>query len=188
MLEWAIQQSVTHFPQIAGYSALIIVVTVLTWKVAHFYGASKSIHKEFPDIKSLLTKIESGLSTLNQVLLEKNVINKSCFSNANSPRIINEKGNDLLKISGSLPAYESVKKDFLTTLESRKFESLLELERVCLNLFLEKMNDPRLIPIQNYVFEHPTYNDNPVGYVDILFLLSLKLRDYYREKHPELNK
>ena len=41
-------------------------------------------------------------------------------------------------------------------------------------------------PIQDFAFQHPTYKNNPLTYSDILFLIALKLRDFYRGRHTDL--
>jgi hypothetical protein len=188
MIQYFLDKLIQYYPQIAGYCVLIAIVVYLTYKLTTFYTNTTNLQKEFPDIKTLLAKIDSGLKTLNTILLDKNVINQSCYSNGNSPRVINAIGNDLLTDSGSLPLYESIKDEFLGLLEAKKFESLLELERESLNVFLTRMDDPRFVPLQNYVFQHPTFKTTPLTYTDILFLLGLKLRDLYLENHPEFNK
>ncbi len=73
----------------------------------------------------------------------------------------------------------------MTELESKKFESLLELEQSCLEVLLQKRNDQKFKNIQNFAFEHPTFEGRTLTYIDILFVLSLKLRDDFREKHPD---
>ena len=161
-------------PEIAGYILVAVIVAILVWKVAKFYIATTKVHTEFPVIKSILTDIKTGFATLNQVLLEKQVISKSCFSNANSPRIINELGKRLYEQSGAKKVYEDIKPSLIADLENKKFESLLELEQGCLNLMLQKRNDQKFKGIQNFAFEHPNFEDKSLTYTDILFILSLK--------------
>src|ERR1035441_5553522 len=109
MLEYFVNYLVQHFPQIGGYVLVAVIVAILVWKIAKFYIATTKIHAEFPVIQSILTEIKAGFATLNQVLLEKQVISKSCFSNANSPRVINELGKRLYEQSGAGKVYEDIK-------------------------------------------------------------------------------
>ena len=64
---------------------------------------------------------------------------------------------------------------------------MLELERECFEMMLGQKNDDALITVQNFVYEHPHFEGKPLTYSDVLFAMSLKLRDMYMARHPELN-
>ena len=49
---------------------------------------------------------------------------------------------------------------------------------------LQKRNDQKFKGIQNFAFEHPNFEDKSLTYTDILFILSLKLRDDFIKTHP----
>ncbi len=185
MIEYIINSFDQQFPEIAGYTLVAFVVAIVVWKAAKFYMATTKIHTEFPRIQSILTDIKTGFTTLNQVLLEKQVISKSCFSNENSPRVINDIGIKLYEQSGAGKVYKDIEPSLMTELETKKFESLLELEQSCLEVLLQKRNDQKFKDIQNFAFEHPTFEGKPLTYTDILFILSLRLRDDFRKKHPD---
>jgi hypothetical protein len=174
-----------YAPQIATYGLVVILVAAIVWKAAVFYINTKRATDKFPKIETTLGKIDKGLATLNQILLEKTVITQSCYSNENSPRVVNELGQRLLKDSGAEKLFNEIESELIAGLEKTKFDSLLELERSSLNVLLDKMNDPRFKDVQNFAFEHPTFDGKPLTYTDMLFLMSLKLRDAYREKYPE---
>lgn len=175
-----------YFPQLMGYALVIIVVGFIVWKVSSFYFRTNNIHREFPEVKKLLTDISSGFKTLNSVLLEKSIISHSCFSESNSPRVINDLGKKVLTESGADVVFENMKNELLIELEKSTFQSSLELEKESLNLLLSKMNEPKFSGIQNFVYQHPNFEDKPLSYSDILFIMSLKLRDMYIDKHPEI--
>jgi hypothetical protein len=137
-------------------------------------------------MQAMLSRIDKGLTLLNKVLLEKTVITESCYSNENSPRAINTLGEELLTDSNAIPLFESIKDKLVVELESKEIKSLLELERESLNVLLAHSDDPEYKPLQDFVYQHPTYKDTPLAYSDLLFVVALKLRDFYRTKHPEL--
>ncbi|MDP3957533.1 MAG: hypothetical protein Q8Q10_03475 [bacterium] len=125
---------------------------------------------------------------MNNVLLEKQVISHSCYSQENSPRVINPLGQKLYEQSGAKDLMEKVKGKLLKELETnKKIDSLLELERESLNTMLNRMDDKEFKNIQNFAFEHPKFEGNPLTFTDILFVMALVLRDLYRGKHPEIN-
>ena len=187
MLDIVSSYLIKNYPQIAGYAVLIIICVFITSKFCKFYFENKKVINEFPNLKETLGKIDRGLTTLNQILLEKTVITQSCYSNENSPRVINELGKQLFVESRASKLFQEINQELIAELESKKFDSLLELERSSLSVLIEKMNDPRFKDIQNFAFEHPTYQKQALTYMDILFVMSLKLRDVYIEKHPDSN-
>lgn len=175
----------TKYPLITSYAILIIIVIFFTYKFCKFYFETKETNNEFPNIKQTLGKIDKGLTTLNQILLEKTVITQSCYSNENSPRVLNALGSKLLSDSGANDIFQEIEPELIKELEKKKFDSLLELERNSLMVLIERMNDSRFKNIQNFAFEHPTFEGQSLTYTDILFVMSLKLRDAYRTKYPD---
>src|SRR3989344_3564221 len=129
MVEYISSKLIEYFPQIAGYAIVALIVGFVVWKVANFWiETNKSVGK-LPAIETTLKRIEQGFLTLNQVLLEKTVISQSCFSNENSPRVINQIGKALFEESGSKKVYEEIKAVLMQELEKKSFDSLLELEQ-----------------------------------------------------------
>jgi len=185
MLEIILNYLITHFPQIAGYAVLFFFVVYVTFKLAKFYLNTNKTNEELPGIKFSLAKIDKGLTTLNQILLEKTVISQSCYSNEASPRAVSDLGEKVLQQSGADALFETLAPELIDELEKTKPDSLLELERNALQILLAKMDDPRFKDIQNFVFQHPTFDSNPLTYTDVLFLMSLNLRDSYRKRYPQ---
>jgi hypothetical protein len=174
-----------YFPQIIGYALLVLITGLVVWKTAKFYFATKQLHNDFPSIKTLLSDIKTGFTTLNQVLLEKQVISQSCFSQAKSPRQLNPIGEKMYKESGAEALFNLVKGELLAELSKKTFDSFLELERESLNVVLAKMDDTRFKGIQNFAFEHSIFEGNNLTYTDILHVISLKLRNEYLTNHPD---
>jgi hypothetical protein len=203
-----------YYPQVGIYAATLFFVIAVTVKIHGFYlnmqtvkgktekledkmpdielkmkmwqGKTEKLEDKMPKIEIMFSKIETGLILLNKMLLEKTIISQSCYSNENSPRTINDIGQSLLKESGANKIFEAKKKMLLSDLELKTINSLLELEREALNVMLAHGDDLDYKPVQDFAFEHPTYQGNPLTYTDILFIMALKLRDFYQVKHPEL--
>jgi hypothetical protein len=178
-------QLIQNFPQLAGYFFVACVVAFVVWKAAKFYFSTNRWTKEMPNLKITLDNIEKGFDKLNTLLLENSIISQSCYSSENSPRVINPLGERLYKESNAEKIFNKIKPELLNTLKEKKFDSLLELERTTLDLLLDKMDGPEFKEIQNFVFEHPTFEGNPLRYTDILFVMSIKLREAYKDNEPE---
>ncbi len=174
-------------PIIGGYIAVAVIVALVVYFFTKFYIETCRSTKEIPEIRNSLKKIDSGLNTLNKILLENSIIKQSCYASENSPRMVNDLGEKLFNESGAKELFDKIKDDLIKELEANKvIDSLLELERESLNVLLRKMDNQEFRQIQNFAFQHPTYNGNPLNYTDILFIIALKLRDLYSSKHPNL--
>lgn len=91
-----------------------------------------------------------------------------------------------MKESSGNVVFETKKDGLLLELEQKQINSLLELEKESLNTVLAHRDDLDYKPLQDFTFQHPTFKDSPLTYTDLLFIVALKLRDFYRAKHPEL--
>lgn len=185
MIDPILQKLIDSYPQIATYFIIVLVVGFTVYKFTIFYKDTKDNNKKFGEVEEMLFRVDKGFTILNQILLEKNVISKSCYSDENSPRVINQLGLKLYSESGAEKLFHSIKNELLLDLEKKEFDSLLELERSSLDVLMDKMNDIEFKDVQNFAFEHPTFNGHPLTYTDILFMMSLKLREAYREKYPQ---
>jgi hypothetical protein len=187
MFNWLMDKLYEIDPNSACYLAIFLILLLITARLAMFYSETEQKNKEVDNIGNILERLDKGFTTLNQVLLEKDVIKSSCYSVGNSPRILNQAGVELYSKSGASKIFDRIKEELITDLDKKEFDSLLELERQSLNVLIEKMDDKRFKDIQNFAFRNPNFNGHPLGYTDILFMMALKLRDLYIDKHPDSN-
>jgi len=185
-IQLLLESLIKYYPQIAGYGFLIIIVTIVVYKCTKFYLKTEEVCKEFPNLQSLLQKIDKGFSTLNQILIEKDVIGSSCYSGGGSPRVLNERGEKLYKQSGAEKLLNEIKSDLLSEVEKQKQDSLLELEQNAIKILLEKMKNPEFKEIQDFAYNNQSFEGTPLTYTDILLVMALELRDMYIGKHPEI--
>ncbi len=172
---------------IVGITVVIaIIVFLIGWKLSEFYNETKKVNKSFPEIKDKLSSIDSSLNTLNTILIEKEIIKSSIYSQANSPRIVNESGKKVYQQSGAKNILEENSNNLINELEKLDNRSLLKLEQNCLKVMISKMNTDEFKPIQDFAFQNPNFQDKPLTYTDILYIMSIYLRDIYINKHPEL--
>jgi len=181
-----LQQALNYSPYIAVYGGILVLVVWGTIKLTKFWSKTTTLHTDVPEIKSTLNKIHTGLTTLNQVLLEGTIIKQSCYSSGNSPRTVNELGKRVLAQSGANDLITTHADAWIRQLEERHPATLLDLEREAFRLILSRMNDADFVHVKNFAFEHPNFENTPLSYTDILFPMSLELRDLYRSRHPEL--
>lgn len=193
-LEYVISKLIEYFPQIAGYGILAIVVGYISVKATQFYMKTNGLHSSVGGLdvavtgmKTTLDSIHTGLTTLNNVLLEKTVISTSCYSVGNSPRILNASGLKVYNESGAKPLLESKKNELMKELELKTYNSFLEVERESFKVLLDRMSEPDFSVVQDFAYQHPQFENQALTYSDILYIMSIVLRDAYKEKHPELN-
>ncbi len=165
----------------------VILAAALSALVTKFVVRTNHTNSAFPKIERMLRRINMGLMTLNNVLLEREIIKQSCYSGTDSPRTVNSLGEKLFKESGAGLLFETLKPDFMNALREKQFNSLLELERQCLNVLMEARDRPEFKRVQNFAFEYPIFQGSPLTYSDILFVMALKLRDVYRKAYSEKN-
>ena len=177
---------IQDYQQVALYLTVLYFVIWITIKINSFYMKTSELHTKVPNMERLLAKIDIGLTLLNRALLNKSVIDESYYSSDHSPRAVNVLGEKLLKESGADVIFTSIKNTLVNELELKPIDSLLQLQTESLNVLLAHWDDPLFKPLQNFVYQHPTYNNTPLGYTDLLFVVALKLRDYYISEHPEL--
>lgn len=86
-------------PKIAGYGALIVVVS---WaiKCHSFYLETKKVCDDHPAIKNKLDLLLDKFNSLIAALGENNAIKNPDFFSTSSPLNLTEKGLDFIKILG----------------------------------------------------------------------------------------
>ncbi len=177
-MEYIIRLAIDYFPPISWYTTAAAALVLATVKIHSFYIKTTAHHAEVPSIKDLLEHIDKGLATLNNVLLEKNIISHSCYSGNRSPRTINALGTQLMKESGAEIIFHAQKERLAAELAAKHAASLLQLEREALNVMIAHRDDPAFLPLQDFVYRHPMFDGTPLTYTDLLFVMALILRDY----------
>jgi hypothetical protein len=191
---------VQDYQQVALYGVALYLIVFITVRINTFYLKTKGLYgevlglndkmlgldKRVSRVERLLAKIDVGFTLLNKALLGKSLIDESCYSNDHSPRTVNALGEKLFQESGADNIFSLLKDELILELESRLIRSMLELQGESLNVMLAHWDDPRLKLLQDFAYQHPTYNKTPLTYTDLLFVIALKLRDVYHAKHPDL--
>lgn len=152
------------------------------------------------DTRMLMSRMEGQL-----VLLVRNSIEKSNdemqntqvfeYSAKQSPRRLNKLGEELLKRSGGDRFISENLDFFVRKLEELAPKTALDVEYYSSAVLLANTNEDIFIPLKVWVYNEPTrevIDDagnkkiQDVSLNDVVYVMSLPLRDKYLELHPEL--
>ena len=174
------------FPQYWGFFVVLIVVIVLTIWCVNNYNKIKDVCKEFPTIKDSLNRIDKSLGVLNSLLIENNIIKNSFYSEAHSPRQLNELGRKLYSESGAEALFNSMVNELLSDLEKKKPLSFLDVETESFVIMFDHTEDIRLKELKDFAYNHPNFEGNNLTFSDLLYVMSINLRNKYLEMHSEI--
>lgn len=157
--------------------------------------------EQFADSRAAVSRIEGQLDLLVKTLVpkQKKRIERSApaFSGKHSPRQLNQNGIELLKDSGADKVLEANMDFFIKKMEVIKPKTAYDVEDLASTVLLAESNDDIFIPLKSWVYNAPTRelkNDDgsvkmqDVELDDIIFVMSLPLRDKYLELHPDIIK
>ena len=98
-----------------------------------------------------------------------------------SPLVLNDYGKKTLQESGFNTIFETMKEELLAAVAANNPRNRYQVQTESEKVMLTMVNDERFEPLQKYIYEHPKVNI-PL----ILMTGAIPLRDYYLEKHPEI--
>lgn len=167
---------------------------------AHHTTKLEKHDDQFADTRAMLSRIGGQLELLVQNSIEKSngkirKRNAPAFSTKHSPRHLNANGVELLKDCGGEDFLKANTDFFIKKLEALQPKTPLDVEDMALALLQAHTNENMFIPLKNWVYNAPTrelQNEDgttlkqDVELEDVIFVLSLPLRDRYLELHPEL--
>lgn len=147
--------------------------------------------------EALLHRMEGQLEILvsNSIAKSNGTIrNRSgrAFSAKNSPRVLNENGISLLKDCGGCEFLDTYMDYFVSRIRGLQPKTALDVEDLALAVLQTAINEDMFIPIKNWVYHAPervliepdgTHTKREVCMDDIIFVLSLPLRDRYLEQN-----
>lgn len=155
--------------------------------------------EQISDIKALSNRIEAKLELLIETLIPKENEDTTqiaeTLSRKHSPRTLTEVGVKLLKDSGGEHFLKLNMDYFIKKIEDIAPKTAFDVESLAMRVLLLNRNDDRFIPLKNWVYNAPLQDipdadGNPrkidVKLDDVIFVMSLPLRDRYLELHPEI--
>ncbi|MBD5300230.1 MAG: hypothetical protein HDS17_01995 [Bacteroides sp.] len=147
----------------------------------------------------LLSEMKGQLDLLLKLAIDKNKVNiisiADNYSEKNSPRRLNENGEKLLNESGGAEFIEKYSDFFIARMEEQTPKTALDVEDLASSILLAHSNDDIFISLKNWIYNAPpreiksvdgSVRMADVGLNDIVFVMSLPLRDKYLKRHPNI--
>jgi hypothetical protein len=133
--------------------------------------------------KTILRKIdfiEKALIASDKKLL-------SAFSQSNSPLQLNQRAIDLMTSSGANKILEGHRDDLIKQIEELNPATAYDVEQNAYKVLILNSDASWFIPLKEYIFNNPVFQGHSISLDAICFVMSLPLRNYYFEKHPEID-
>ncbi len=180
-------------------SSPVLFLIVLCFMVLYYFFLNPikknigGIRKEVKLVKSEVANIYNATRETQKCIKENfktelmhDLPNKSSWASSNSPLQLNEKGGELLNISG---AKEFIDKNIAVLLEKIKNKTLVaeyDVERESFTLLLESINQDNEFDkkIKKFLYNNPQFDGKNIDFRDIIFVGAIYIRDKYLEKYP----
>jgi hypothetical protein len=195
-----------RWPELTFYAILIGVVAFAAVRVTTFYHTKiKAVADKVKDsdcarhgmaindfhdtTKLILHKIdfiERKIDFVEKALVAQKPEMLSAFSQTNSPRQLNERGSRLMSDSGSDRILDEHKDDLVLQIEDMRPDTAYDVEQHAYAVLIMNTSQQWFNPLKEFVFNTPVYEDKSIDLGAICFVMSIRLRDYYFERHPEI--
>lgn len=181
---------------VVGFGGMSWIIVELL-KLGKSVGRIEGIVDKLPceSHSDFIREIRSDLLEERTFLKTKFPTAKAVFSEKHSPSTLNENGLKLYSdVDGD--AFLSDNGDyFLQKMESKKPKTALDVENLAAEVLVLSSNEDMFNRIKSFVYNYPALDivdksgdriKYEVALGDVCFVLSLRLRDMYLQKHPEL--
>lgn len=147
------------------------------------------------EVKEINTKVDFLIGMVNSAQPHGLITSIRDFSDKHSPRTLNTYGLDILEKSGGMKFLEENKGFLVGEIEKLKPKTALDVENFALGVLRFRSNDDIFIPLKNWVYNAPSMEvagedgaltKKDISMDDVLFIVSLPLRDIYLKEHPDL--
>lgn len=193
-----------RWPELTFYAVLIIVIVLVVWGIAKFYYKSYltrmlAVEEKVKNSDCIRhsTVINSFDTTANTILRKIDFIEKALvaqdpgmlvvFSQTHSPRQLNPLGNELMIDSGADKVLDEYKDYLISQIEEMHPNTAYDVEQYAYAALIINTSQLWFNPLKEFVFNSPVYKEKSINLGAICFVMSLQLRDYYFEKHPEID-
>jgi hypothetical protein len=144
---------------------------------------AKAIDSFDVSTEKILTKIDY----IEKALIAKDPNMFITFAQSHSPYKLNQDGIDLMKESGADIIFEQQKDDLVRQIEEMAPATAYDVEQNAYKVLILNTDKSWFIPLKEYVFNSPVFRGNNINLDAICMVMSLPLRDYYLEKHSEVD-
>lgn len=167
---------------------------------AHHTSKIDRHDEQFSDARALMSRMEGQLELLVQNSIEKTnkkirKKNAPAYSAKHSPRRLNDNGIALLEDCGGKAFLQAHMTFFIKKMEQLQPKTPLDVEDMAMAILQANTNEDMFIPLKNWIYNAPTRtlknedgttHKQDVELDDVIFVMSLPLRDRYLELHPEI--
>ena len=134
----------------------------------------------------ILLKLMSKIDNIERVLIAKDNSMLEHFSVTHSPRQLNDAGENLLRDSGAKVLLEAELPRLIELIDKEEPHTALDVEQIAYRTLLDESSEPWFIPIKNYIYNHPVYQDIPIHVGTLCFVMGISLRNSYLDRHSEI--
>ena len=197
-----------NYPTIFVITIIIIVVSIIVWKVSSFY------HTRFKKIETFsqntpcnekgyaanvvaIIDIKESIRKIEEYLIKKDASSIDKFLRKCSPYSITDLGNQLLEKSNGKKCIDENTEFFIKEIEKMNPLVALDVEQYSLTVLNDNIKNERFNHIKNFIYNASnmiTFADTDNSSIDVsvelssvLLIMSIYLRDKYFEVHPEID-
>lgn len=146
----------------------------------------ESLESQGKSSTDTLAKLMSKLDNIERVLIAKDESLLDRFSVTHSPRQLNDAGEALLKDSGAKVLLEAELPRLIELIDKEEPHTALDVEQIAYRVLLSESSESWFVPIKNYIYNNPVYNNSPINIGTLCFIMGISLRNSYLARHPEL--
>lgn len=139
----------------------------------------EDIHLNLTGIKKTTTRIEFFLQ-------HKHRDEYPALLTFESPYVLTEKGERVLKESGAESLINHELQLYLSHIAEKEPATALDVENIIRKKLLNLSDTPLFTAIKQFVFRNPSSQDTPIDLFTIIDLMVIKIREEYMKIHPEV--
>lgn len=167
---------------------ITIVVSILTAIATSFLTLGKykeKVDRLEKDVDKMAVKVDALRSDTDKSMasiasLEKSIDKLTDVAQSHSPIQLTEKGKRLIRESGFNDIFENTKDELVRDLEKLSPRSQYDVQEKARMMLSSMLDDARFRQVEDWAYR------NGEDFAQIMRAGSIKLRDYFFEKHPEI--
>lgn len=183
-----LQVTIGTWQGIAGLAIIVFSIGgawfSLKSDVKYLKNDLEDLDDDFKDMRKDIARMDKGFLKLNTTLMNKGLLSESCYSEAHSPRQLNDLGKLLYERSGmkALLENESYLERLFVTVSEYKPQTDLDIETFAFQALLDHSNDVEMRTIKDFVYNNPKFEGKSLVFTDAIHVGSLELRNKYQAK------
>jgi hypothetical protein len=192
------------WPEFTLYAVIAIVGIVVVWRIARFYYTNYSVRmravedkvrdsdcarhgRAINDFDGTTKIILHKIDFIEKALIASDKKLLSAFAKSNSPLQLNQRAIDLMTSSGADRILERHRDVLIKQIEELNPATAYDVEQNAYKVLILNSDASWFIPLKEYIFNNPVFQGENISMDAICFVMSLPLRDYYFNKHPEID-